>query len=114
MKAIKYCVMENEPAMQVFRSVSIVTKSIEPAGLAFSKFIRKLRKLSGQQIKIEEEVLEESDKNEIEKIKKYKLKNYKELDYYEILDIKDRLDANSEILKINYKKLALIFHPDKT
>lgn len=114
MKAIKYCVMENEPAIQIFRSVSIVTKNIEPAGQSFSKFIRRIRKLSGQQIKIEEEILEESDKNEIDKIKKFKLKNYKELDYYEILDIKDRLDATADTLKINYKKLALLFHPDKT
>jgi hypothetical protein len=39
MKAIEYRVMENGQQTEVFRSVSILTKKIEPAGHAFGKLI---------------------------------------------------------------------------
>ncbi len=49
----------------------------------------------------------------MEKYKKSKLKNFNEQDYYELFDYKDRAEVELENLRNKYKKLALLFHPDK-
>ncbi len=35
------------------------------------------------------------------------------MDYYEIMGFVDRIDMNIDTLKSNYKKLVVVFHPDK-
>ncbi len=35
------------------------------------------------------------------------------MDYYQVLGFDDRLEMDTEVLKVNYKKLVVRFHPDK-
>lgn len=35
------------------------------------------------------------------------------MDYYQILGFDDRLDMNFDTMKSNYKRLVVVFHPDK-
>ena len=35
------------------------------------------------------------------------------MDYYEIMGFEDRMDMNQDSIKLSYKKLVIVFHPDK-
>lgn len=48
MRAILYNHLEIHKEAETFRSVSIISKEVEPAGHSFGKLIRKMRKLSEQ------------------------------------------------------------------
>ena len=113
MRAIEYN-PEGVLEAVVFRSVSIATISVEPAGYAFGKMVRRIRKLSEHKLHetVEEEQADTKGADN-ERIKKSKLKCYKDLDYYELYEYKERSEVNEENLKQKYKKFALLFHPDK-
>ena len=104
-----------------------LSKVVEPAGIAFEKIV--IQVYGGE---ISEESEEEEEKNEIiveednieyEWEKEYKekesKKNIKDMfsngyNYYKILGLEDKfLNAKEEDFRKAYKKLAIIYHPDK-
>ena len=104
-----------------------LSKVVEPAGIAFEKIV--IQVYGGE---ISEESEEEEAKNEIiveednieyEWEKEYKekesKKNIKDMfsngyNYYKILGLEDKfLNAKEEDFRKAYKKLAIIYHPDK-
>ena len=104
-----------------------LSKVVEPAGIAFEKIV--IQVYGGE---ISEESEEEEEKNEIiieednieyEWEKEYKeqesKKNIKDIfsngyNYYKILGLEDKfLNAKEEDFRKAYKKLAIIYHPDK-
>jgi len=120
---------DNEPnkIISKFCICSELSKVVEPAGAAFEKIV--IQVYGGE---ISEESEDEEEKNEIkieednieyEWEKEYKekeaKKNIKDLfsngyNYYKILGLEDKfLNSKEEDFRRAYKKLALIYHPDK-
>ena len=104
-----------------------LSKVVEPAGIAFEKIV--IQVYGGE---ISEESEEEEEKNEIiieednieyEWEKEYKeqesKKNIKDIfsngyNYYKILGLEDKfLNSKEEDFRKAYKKMAIIYHPDK-
>ena len=120
---------DNEPnkIISKFCICSELSKVVEPAGAAFEKIV--IQVYGGE---ISEESEDEEEKNEI-KIeednieyvweKEYKekeaKKNIKDLfsngyNYYKILGLEDKfLNSKEEDFRKAYKKMAIIYHPDK-
>jgi DnaJ family protein C protein 2 len=100
-------------------------KIIEPAGRPFEEYIQKILSLKNgvnepSKVEEEEEIIEE-DKEEYEWEKEYKA-SQKTNDvifsgkdnYYAILGIEELfLNATTDDIRRAYKKLALVYHPDK-
>ena len=120
---------DNEPnkIISKFCICSELSKVVEPAGAAFEKIV--IQVYGGE---ISEESEDEEEKNEIkieednieyEWEKEYKekeaKKNIKDLfsngyNYYKILGLEDKfLNSKEEDFRKAYKKLAIIYHPDK-
>ena len=119
----------NEPnkIISKFSICPELAKVVEPAGAAFEKIV--IQVYGGE---ISEESEDEEEKNEIiieedtieyEWEKEYKEKESKKdikdifsngYNYYKILGLEDKfLNAKEEDFRKAYKKLALIYHPDK-
>ena len=120
---------DNEPnkIISKFCICSELSKVVEPAGAAFEKIV--IQVYGGE---ISEESEDEEEKNEIkieednieyEWEKEYKekeaKKNIKDLfsngyNYYKILGLEDKfLNSKEEDFRKAYKKMAIIYHPDK-
>ena len=120
---------DNEPnkIISKFCICSDLSKVVEPAGAAFEKIV--IQVYGGE---ISEESEDEEEKNEIkieedsieyEWEKEYKekeaKKNIKDLfsngyNYYKILGLEDKfLNSKEEDFRKAYKKMAIIYHPDK-
>ena len=120
---------DNEPnkIISKFSLCSDLSKVVEPAGAAFEKIV--IQVYGGE---ISEEIEDEEEKDEIiieednieyDWEKEYKevesKKNIKDLfsngyNYYKILGLEDKyLNAKEEDIRKAYKKLAIIYHPDK-
>ena len=111
----------------IYRSASIYTKTIEPAGRGYdpfvSRYLKRQQYSEEKDYSIEEEVEEEIDAENadhinMDKMKKKKLNKtihqIKNQDLYEILDLHDDIDELTENqIKKAYKRLAVIYHPDK-
>ena len=120
---------DNEPnkIISQFSLCPELSKVVEPAGAAFEKIV--IQVYGGE---ISEESEDEEEKNEIkieedsieyEWEKEYKekeaKKNIKDLfsngyNYYKILGLEDKfLNSKEEDFRKAYKKMAIIYHPDK-
>ena len=118
---------ETNKIISKFSLCSELSKVIEPAGIAFEKIV--IQVYGGE---ISEESEDEEEKNEIiieednieyEWEKEYKekesKKNIKDIfsngyNYYKILGLEDKfLNSKDEDFRKAYKKLAIIYHPDK-
>ena len=120
---------DNEPnkIISKFCICSELSKVVEPAGAAFEKIV--IQVYGGE---ISEESEDEEEKNEIkieednieyEWEKEYKekeaKKNIKDIfsngyNYYKILGLEDKfLNSKEEDFRKAYKKMAIIYHPDK-
>ena len=120
---------DNEPnkIISKFCICSELSKVVEPAGAAFEKIV--IQVYGGE---ISEESEDEEEKNEIkieednieyewekEYKEKKKKKNIKDLfsngyNYYKILGLEDKfLNSKEEDFRKAYKKMAIIYHPDK-
>ena len=120
---------DNEPnkIISKFTICPELSKVIEPAGIAFEKIvIQEYGDIISEESEDEEkkdEIIIEEDNIEYEWEKEYKekesKKNIKDLftngyNYYKILGLEDKfLNAKDEDFRKAYKKLALIYHPDK-
>ena len=120
---------DNEPnkIISKFCICSELSKVVEPAGHAFEKIV--IQVYGGEiseesedeeekiEIKIEEDNIEYDWEKEYKE--KEKKKNIKDLfsngyNYYKILGLEDKfLNSKEEDFRRAYKKLALIYHPDK-
>ena len=120
---------DNEPnkIISKFCICSELSKVVEPAGVAFEKIV--IQVYGGEiseesedeeekiEIKIEEDNIEYDWEKEYKE--KEKKKNIKDLfsngyNYYKILGLEDKfLNSKEEDFRRAYKKLALIYHPDK-
>ena len=120
---------DNEPnkIISKFCICSELSKVVEPAGHAFEKIV--IQVYGGEiseesedeeekiEIKIEEDNIEYDWEKEYKE--KEKKKNIKDLfsngyNYYKILGLEDKfLNSKEEDFRKAYKKLALIYHPDK-
>jgi len=120
---------DNEPnkIISKFCICSELSKVVEPAGAAFEKIVIQVyggeiseeskNKEEKNEIKIEEDNIEyEWEKEYKEKEAK---KNIKDLfsngyNYYKILGLEDKfLNSKEEDFRKAYKKMAIIYHPDK-
>ena len=118
---------ETNKIISKFSLCSELSKVIEPAGIAFEKIV--IQVYGGE---ISEESEDEEEKNEIiieednieyEWEKEYKekesKKNIKDIfsngyNYYKILGLEDKfLNSKEEDFRKAYKKMAIIYHPDK-
>ena len=121
---------DNEPnkVMSPFSLCKELVKVVEPAGEAFEKIVIQVYgdELSEKNENEEEDpdIIIEEDTTEYDWEKEYKEneskdKNIKELfsngyNYYKILGLEDKfLNSKDEDFRKAYKKLALIYHPDK-
>ena len=120
---------DNEPnkIISKFTICPELSKVIEPAGIAFEKIvIQEYGDIISEESEDEEkkdEIIIEEDNIEYEWEKEYKekesKKNIKDLftngyNYYKILGLEDKfLNAKDEDFRKAYKKLAIIYHPDK-
>ena len=120
---------DNEPnkIISKFTICPELSKVIEPAGIAFEKIvIQEYGDIISEESEDEEkkdEIIIEEDNIEYEWEKEYKEKESKKkikdlftngYNYYKILGLEDKfLNAKDEDFRKAYKKLALIYHPDK-
>ena len=121
---------DNEPnkVMSPFSLCKDLVKVVEPAGEAFEKIVIQVYgdEISEKNENEEEDpdTIIEEDTTEYDWEKEYKEneskdKNIKELfsngyNYYKILGLEDKfLNSKDEDFRKAYKKLALIYHPDK-
>jgi DnaJ family protein C protein 2 len=120
---------DNDPnkIFSKFSLCSDLSKVIEPAGAAFEKIV--IQVYGGDILEENEEeeekteIIIEEDTTEYDWEKEYKekesKKNIKDIfsngyNYYKILGLEDKfLNAKNEDIRKAYKKLALIYHPDK-
>lgn len=121
------CLPFNDPTIPdkgiVKSSYCLHSKSYEPAGqvhdrisrlIAFRKNVNNIN--SGEIFPEEDEI----DKKEIDftklnsKRRKKSITIMRTQDFYEILNLEeDRVLVTEEMIKKNYKKLAILYHPDK-
>ena len=120
---------DNEPnkIISQFSLCPELSKVVEPAGAAFEKIVIQVYggEISEESEDEEEkkEIIIEEDNIEYDWEKEYKeqesKKNIKDIfsngyNYYKILGLEDKfLNSKDEDFRKAYKKLALIFHPDK-
>ena len=120
---------DNEPnkIISQFSLCPELSKVVEPAGVAFEKIVIQVfgGEISEESEDEEEkkEIIIEEDNIEYDWEKEYKeeesKKNIKDLfsngyNYYKILGLEDKfLNSKEEDFRKAYKKLALIYHPDK-
>ncbi len=100
---------------QILCSLSLKRKKIEPAGRAFQKFIRGEIKEENEQKELQEEK-EIKDHIDLEKLNKKRKRSWtvKNGDnFYDILKLPSRIETTEELVKKQYKKMALKNHPDK-
>ena len=118
---------ETNKIISKFSLCSELSKVIEPAGIAFEKIVIQVYggEISEESEDEEEkkEIIIEEDNIEYDWEKEYKeqesKKNIKDIfsngyNYYKILGLEDKfLNSKDEDFRKAYKKLALIYHPDK-
>ena len=120
---------DNEPnkIISPFSLCSELSKVVEPAGAAFEKIVITVYggEISEESDDEEEkkEIIIEEDTTEYEWEKEFKekesKKNIKDMfsggyDYYKILGLEDKfLNAKEEDIRKAFKKLTLLYHPDK-
>lgn len=106
---------------QVTGKFSLLSKKFEPAGEIFEKLLGIQSGRITQETAKEEEITKE-EKIEEKKIDFDNLKNKKRkqswvdkdgLNYYEVLELPSRNLVTEEIVKKQYKKLCIKYHPDK-
>lgn len=112
----------NDPNLKtalVADSLCLRQKRIEAAGWAFHDYI--LKRQNKKSSEAESDSDEDKDRVipeiDVEKMKSKKRKSSWIDDgkdnFYEILHLPSRYEVTEEIIKKNYKKLALVHHPDK-
>lgn len=127
MKALPFGDLETNKVFSSFTLSEHYRKIIEPAGAAFELYIQKRLKSKDNNLNDsidsdqDEEIIEE-DKEEYEWEKEYKASNKSndiifsggKDNYYAILGIEEQfMNATTDDIRRAYKKLALIYHPDK-
>ena len=129
------CLPVSDPSIpiegRVVSTFLIAQRSVEPAGKFYHKLMKKLsqrQRTRSQHMAESDEPYVDNDEDELKEaneagIDPEKLKNkrrkkslslMKTQDHYELLGLdEDKATVTEDMIKKSYKKLAIIYHPDK-
>ena len=104
----------------VLNSISIMRKNVEQAGVPFEQLLGTQRSDKKEEKEVKEEEMIGSDNEEnidFDNLKKKKRKqswvDKEGKNYYEVLELPSRHLVTEDIVRKQYRKLALKYHPDK-